>query len=206
MSAPEPTTVRRKRAMLLLLVTVFAAPFILSWYLFHFTQLGRGGAGGSHGQLVVPPRLLPEAVLNDPGTQGESGLLREKWTLLYLVSGSCDQPCLQALLQMRQLRLALGRHAHRLQRALVIYGNFPPDLPADVLKEYPGQLIMAGWAVDGEDPGRHFRLFENDDPLRAGRLYLVDPMGNLMLAWPAGTEPGGIINDLNRLLKYSGAG
>ena len=206
MSVPEPTTARRRRIMLLLLVTVFAAPFILSWYLFHFTQLGRGDAGRSHGQLIIPPRLLPEAALDDPGRQRESGMLRHKWTLLYLVPGPCDPQCLQALLQMRQLRLALGRHGQRMQRALVIYGNFPPDLPASVLKEYPGQMIMAGSALDGDDPGRNFRLFENDDPLRAERLYLVDPMGNLMLGWPAGTDPAGIIADLMRLLKYSGAG
>ncbi len=206
MSTHESSAVRRKRIMLMLLVTAFAAPFVLSWSLFHFTDLARGGSDGSHGQLVVPPRPLPEAVLHDAGTQQVSGLLREKWTLLYLVSESCDQSCLQALIQMRQLRLALGRNAHRLQRVLVIYGTFPPHLPAQMLKEFPGQMLTPGSAVDGHVPGGNFRLFENDDPLRAGRLYLVDPMGNLMLAWPAGTDPGGIIDDLSRLLKYSGAG
>lgn len=201
-----PGTSQRQRIMFLLLVVVFAAPFVVAWYLFNFTQVGHGGAGGSHGQLVIPPRPLPEAELLDPGGSQERAVLRYKWTLLYLVSGPCEQECLAALYRMRQLRLALGRQAHRVQRVLVVYGNFPPDLPAALLQEYPGQLVMAGSAVDGDDPGRSFRLSETDDPLAAGRLYVVDPMGNLMLAYPAGTEPGGIIDDLRRLLKYSGAG
>jgi hypothetical protein len=67
-------------------------------------------------------------------------------------------------------------------------------------------LVIAGSALDGDDAGRSFRLHDGDDPLAAGRLYIVDPMGNLMLAYPAGTDPVGIIADLKRLLRYSGAG
>lgn len=206
MNAESPTKMRRQRLVFLLLVVVFSAPFALSWYLFHFTQVGRGAGAGSHGQLVVPPRPLPDVELHEPGGAPAGTQLRRKWTLLYLLPGPCAESCAGALYQMRQTRLALGRHAQRVQRALVVYGDFPPALPAAVLQEYPGQLVLSGSALDGDDPGRSFRLHDGDDPLAAGRLYVVDPMGNLMLAYPAGTEPGGIIDDLERLLKYSGAG
>ena len=206
MTEPVSGSLRRSRMVFLLLVAMFAAPLALSWYLFNFTQVGRGSGNASHGQLVVPPRPLPGAPLYNITDRQEAGVLRVKWSLLYLLSGPCERACVDALDQMRQLRLAMGRHGDRVQRVLVVYGRFPPDMPAMAPQAYPGQSVMAGSAVDGDDPGRSFRLFDGDAPLRSGRMYLVDPMGNLMLAWPAGTDPGGIIADLRQLLRYSGAG
>lgn len=196
----------RTRMLLLLLVAIFAAPFALSWYLFNFTRVGRDNVSASHGQLLAPPRPLPEATLYDMAGRQEAGVLRSRWSMLFLIRGPCERPCVDALDQLRQLRLALGRHSHRVQRVLVVYGPFPPDLPVTVSANYPGQLIMAGSAVDDAAPGYSFRLFDGDTPLSAGRVYLVDPMGNLMLAWHAGTDAAGIITDLKRLLGYSGAG
>ncbi len=206
MSDPLSGGLRRSRMVLLLLVAIFAAPLAVSWYLFNFTQVGRGAVSASHGQLVTPPRLLPEAPLYDISGRRETGVLRSRWSLLYLLSGPCERACMDALDQLRQLRLAMGRHGDRLQRVLVVYGRFPPDPPALATGAYAGQMVMVGSVVDGDDPGHNFRLFDGDTPLLAGRLYLVDPMGNLMLAWSAGTDPGGIIADLKRLLRYSGAG
>jgi len=196
----------RSRSMLLLLVAIFAAPFALSWYLFNFTGVGRNNASASHGQLLIPPRPLPEAPLYDLAGRREAGVLRTRWSLLYLIPSSCERPCVDALDRLRQLRLALGRHSQRVQRVLVVYGTFPPDLPVTVSGNFPGQLVMAGSAVDGAVPGYSFRLFDGDTPLSAGRVYLVDPMGNLMLAWHPGTDAAAIIADLKRLLRYSGAG
>ena len=51
-----------------------------------------------------------------------------------------------------------------------------------------------------------FRLSDDRDPLLERRLYLVDPLGNLMMSYPADAEPGGIIKDLKRLLRYSRIG
>jgi cytochrome oxidase Cu insertion factor (SCO1/SenC/PrrC family) len=188
-----------------LLVLVFAAPLAGSWYLFNFTQIGRG-ADHSHGQLIVPPRPLAAAALYDAMGVHMDASLRQRWTLLFLVPDDCDRSCLQMLAQMRQLSIALGKDAHRVQRALVVYGRFPPDWPAHVAHDFPGQLMVAGSALDGDEPGRNFRLGIADEPVGAGRLYIVDPMGNLMLAYPRGTDPAGIIRDLKRLLRYSGAG
>ena len=192
--------------MLLLLMALFAAPFAVSWYLFNFTQVGRDSASRSHGQLVVPPRPLFAAPLYDIVGRQEAGVLRSRWSLLYLITGPCDRSCVDALGLLRELRVALGMYSQRLQPVLVVYGRFPPDLPVAAPQNYPGQLIMAGSAVDGDNAGSSFRLFEGDTPLRAGRMYLVDPMGNLILAWSTGTDPAGIIADLKRLLRYSGVG
>ena len=37
-------------------------------------------------------------------------------------------------------------------------------------------------------------------------IYLVDPLGNLMMAFPKHADPSKIKRDLSRLLKWSGTG
>ena len=59
---------------------------------------------------------------------------------------------------------------------------------------------------DAESIAGIFTLEAGDLPLNAGRLYLIDPLGNLMMSYPSGTDPVGIIKDLKRLFKYSGIG
>ena len=49
-------------------------------------------------------------------------------------------------------------------------------------------------------------VLDEQDPMRAGRVYLVDPLGNLMMSYQPEDEPSGMIKDLERLLKYSGLG
>jgi hypothetical protein len=39
----------------------------------------------------------------------------------------------------------------------------------------------------------------------ASHIYLVDPLGNLMMRFPHEPDPSRMIKDLQRLLKYSGA-
>jgi len=40
----------------------------------------------------------------------------------------------------------------------------------------------------------------------ADHIYLIDPLGNLMMRYPRDPEPARIIKDLQRLLKYSRIG
>jgi len=40
----------------------------------------------------------------------------------------------------------------------------------------------------------------------AGRIYLVDPLGNLMMSYPGDAPPKSILTDLERLLKLSHIG
>ena len=37
-------------------------------------------------------------------------------------------------------------------------------------------------------------------------IYLVDPLGNLMMRFPRDPDPSKMLKDLQRLLKYSGIG
>lgn len=196
--------------MVMVLCTVFALPPLLSWYLFNYTDIGRAGAGGGeHGRLIVPPRPLPDWTLIDPAAENDSAVsLRGKWTLLYLLDGACAEGCDQNLYKMRQLRLATGKHAGRVQRAVLVANGDRDALSREQLREYPGQLALypAPEPAVEVDMLSLFALSGADDPFNQDRLYLIDPQGNLMMAYAGTTEPKGIIKDLTRLLKYSRSG
>ncbi len=192
---------------MILLLAAFALPPLLSWVLFNFTDLGRGTGAGAHGTLVAPPRPVPDWSLVNPadGTDTDRRL-HGKWTLVYLLDGKCGETCLGNLYRMRQLRLATGKYAQRVQRAVLVVDNDRSALTQEQLTDYPGQLVVYPEGIDIGSLLSLFRLTPDDLPLAEGRLYLVDPQGNLMMAYPAAAAPGGIIKDLTRLLKYSRIG
>ena len=196
----------RKRAMLILLLAVFALPPLLSWFLFNYTDLGKGSGAGAHGTLVDPPRPVPDWPLVNPADDRDTGSrLHGKWTLVYLLNGKCAETCLENLYKMRQLRLATGKNARRVQRAVLVV-NTDRGALTQQLADYPGQYVLYPESMDADSLLTLFRLTPDDRPYAGDRLYLVDPLGNLMMSYPATTPPGGIIKDLTRLLKYSRIG
>lgn len=192
--------------MLALLFLAFAAPYFGAWFVFNYTNFWRDNGAARHGQLIQPPRPLPDLSLVDADGR-EAARLHGKWTLVYVMQGACDQACADNLYRMRQLRLTVGRDATRVQRLVVVYGADPATLLSPGQKrDYAGQLVLDGVRLHEGQPGAEFRLHAGDQALDAHRLYLVDPLGNLMMAYPPDTAPNGITADLKRLLKYSHIG
>ena len=197
----------KKPVTLLLLFAVFALPPLLSWFLYNYTAIGKTPGTGQHGTLIIPPRPVPDWHLVNPLDEtGAGARLHGKWSLVYLLNEKCLEACRRNLYKMRQLRLATGKYARRLQRIVLVANNDRDALGKEQLSDYPGQLLLFPEAADSDGLKALFRLSPDDRPFGRDRLYLVDPLGNLMMSYAAGTEPDGIIKDLKRLLKYSRIG
>ena len=194
----------RNQAILIILFAVFALPPLLSWYAFNYTDLGKQRSTGGHGTLIAPPRPLPDWDLVDQG--GAPAPLHGKWTLMYPLNGECSEPCLRNLYRMRQLRLATGKYADRVQRAVLVVNRDRNAVTGEQLQDYPGQLLLFPENMDGDALRSLFELSTGDRPFAEERLYLVDPLGNLMMSYAGTADPKGIIKDLTRLLKYSRTG
>jgi cytochrome oxidase Cu insertion factor (SCO1/SenC/PrrC family) len=194
---------RGSRTVIVVLILLFAAPLLAAWLLY-FLGIHRAGAA-SHGELITPPRPLPDVMLIDPmaSPQDADEHLHGKWTLLYVHPGECETDCAGYLYRMRQIRLVLGQNAHRLQRVWITDVN-GRNLRSQ-LEEYRGQLVL-----DLDGPGSRLiealKISPADNPLQSGHLYLIDPLGNLLMRYSPATDPGGIIKDLRRLMKYSRIG
>ncbi|HHO68444.1 MAG TPA: hypothetical protein ENK12_05365 [Gammaproteobacteria bacterium] len=205
-TAENPAAVRRTRLSLLVLFAIFAAPVVVAWLVFYVFPDWRPSGTSNHGQLVTPARPLPEFRLDTLGGDPlERTFLRGKWTFVYLAQGPCDEACVQVLYKIRQVRLSQGKDIDRLQR-LMLWDARGLDAAArgDLQAHFPGQRValVDGGAAPLVDS---FRI-DARPPLQARRIYLVDPMGNLMMSYEADADPRGMMKDLHRLLKYSGLG
>lgn len=194
----------RKQAILIILFAVFALPPLLSWYAFNYTDLGKQRSTGGHGALIAPPRPLPAWDL--VAQEGAATPLHGKWTLVYPLNGKCGEDCLRNLYRMRQLRLAVGKNAGRVQRAVLVVNGDRNAVTVEQWQDYPGQLLLFPENMDGDALRSLFALSAGDRPFAGERLYLIDPLGNLMMSYARTADPKGIIKDLSRLLKYSRTG
>jgi hypothetical protein len=171
------------RAKIALVAAVCAAPFVLGTAAYVFGWVP--GTRGNYGELIKP-RLLSGAPLD---------ALRGKWVLLSFDAAGCDAYCERKLYLMRQVRAAQGKDAGRVERvwALTDNGRAHAELLGAIegthvvpLKEAPA---LRGFPADAAD-----------------RIYVVDPLGNLMMSFPRDPDPSKMLKDLQRLLRLSQIG
>jgi len=206
-SAPAPA-LRRQRRALIGLALLFFAPLALAFLLYYGTGW-RPGGHVNHGQLIEPPRPLPATSLPRVAAEGAAGamtgpdLLTRKWTLLYVGSGACGQRCKTELYDTRQVRIALNRDMDRVQRVFIAQGSC---CDVKFLHEQHPDLITVLATPEADRLLALLRISAGDDPASADRVYLVDPLGNLMMFYAPGARPKGMLEDLKRLLGLSQIG
>ena len=193
---------RRARLGLIGLAALFFVPLALSFYLYYGTSW-RPAGGAQHGELIDPARSLPPVnLVRVDGTPTGPEFLRGVWHLVFIARGDCDTACRDALAKSRQVRLALDKDIDRLGRVF-LYDGQAPDA-AYLATEHP-DLVAAD--LSGEAAATLLAAFPADPtPLGAGYLYIVDPLGNLMMRYPPDATPRAILTDLERLLRLSHIG
>lgn len=185
-----------------ILIGAFFAPLALAFLLYYGLGVRPHGTT-NQGDLIHPPVTLPEVELPGAGNQTfAADALREKWSIVYIGDGACDQRCREALTLMRQTRLALGDDMSRVQRVFLVSGNCCDHGYLDA--EHGGLLLGR---ID--NPAGQTLLETFPDAARAstlGRIYLIDPLGNLMMKYEPDAPRKGLLEDLKKLLKLSHIG
>ena len=186
---------------------LFFAPLGAAFYLYYAPGGWRPVHRVNHGDLIDPARPLPEVSLplaareSDAG-RSKPGLFKGKWTLLYVGAGSCAAECRTDLYNTRQVRLALNREMDRVQRVFIADGDLG-DWPF-IAREHPDLITLQ---ISPEAAPLLALLRIDDTPvLAAQRVYLIDPLGNLMMFFAADSKPKGMLTDLKRLLGLSHVG
>jgi len=204
MPDPEPGRTR-SRLKLLALIAVFVAPLALAWLWWATAE--RWGVTGDHvhnGELVDPPTpVSPKGLRVIAGSRRAGQLLDDRWTLIYADDRDCDEACREQLHYSRQVRIALGADRDRVQRLYLLTARPPEGLPDERLEGHDDLVVAVqedGTLID------NLRDAGGPPPERGRQLYLVDPLGNLMLRFPYGRDPDGLLDDLERLLRLSRVG
>ena len=195
---------RRQRRLLIVLALMFFAPLGLAFYLYYGHGTWHPGGHVNAGDLIQPAQPLPSLSLPlwDSGTTA-ANFLKRKWTFLYVAAGPCAEACRTRLYDTRQVRLALDRDMDRVQRVFIAD---PDCCDARWLHEQHPDLITirAGAAVTpllALLPGR-----DGAAVAAAPRVYLIDPLGNLMMSYAADAKAKGMLEDMKRLLRLSSIG
>jgi cytochrome oxidase Cu insertion factor (SCO1/SenC/PrrC family) len=200
---------RRQRRMLIALALLFFAPLGVSFYLYYAGDW-RPGHHVNRGDLLDPARPLPDLSLPLGGVKPAGAadrtrpdFLKKKWTLLYWGAGACSARCRTDLYNTRQVRTALNRDMDRVQRVFIADGaccdwQF-------LGREHP-DLVTILATPEAAPLKRLLPTFNAITPEAADRIYLIDPLGNLMMSYAPDAKPKGMLEDLKRLLGLSSVG
>jgi hypothetical protein len=181
------------------LAALFLLPLLLAFYTYYGTAWRPAGRV-NHGSLIDPPRPLPRpALAHVPPGEAAGGTFHGKWTLVYVGDGTCDGDCRRALLVMRQTRLSLNNDMTRVERVWLATGRCCPA-PDSAPPEAGLVVLDAGGAAAGA------LLAQFPAAARAHTLFVVDPLGNLMMSYDAESDPRGLLEDLRKLLRLSHIG
>jgi cytochrome oxidase Cu insertion factor (SCO1/SenC/PrrC family) len=205
MNAPDPNAVRRGRRQLLLLAALFFVPLAIAFWMYYGPTGWRPSGDASKGDLIDPARPLAAlALATADGTQTQPDFLRGKWSLVYVGDGLCDDRCRKALYLTRQSRIALNKDMDRVQRVFLVTGRCCDR--GFLAQEHP-DLIVA--RVDDDAAAALLEPFPTYGgvPLAdAGRIFIVDPLGNLLMSYAPTAPDKALLTDMKKLLRLSHIG
>lgn len=182
------------RLKMFIVFAVCATPVVASYFTYYVI---RPEGRRNYGDLIEPQRTMPVLTARTlEGREVPLSVLRDQWLLLSVAGGACDAACEKHLYLQRQLREAMGREKDRVDWVWLIDDDAPvrPELlpalrAATVLRVNRDEL--ARWLA----PAAQHRMAEH--------LYVVDPLGNWMMRFPASLDAGRAKRDLERLLRAS---
>ena len=215
---------RLQGRLLIGLAVLFFAPLGASFYLYYGHGAWRPGGRVNAGDLIDPPRPLPALAL-PLQSSGETApdFLKHKWSLLYVQQGPCAERCRGILYETRQVRLALDRDMDRVQRVFIAdeyccdfrtLREQHPDLlairlspaAAPLLAVLPRHEDAAGNGGGGSSAGGPGGSSSSGTSPDAQRIYVIDPLGNVMMSYAPDARPRGMLEDMKRLLRLSHIG
>ena len=193
-----PQQIRSGRMKLMLLLAVCAAPVIASYLTYYFIKPEKRTNYGT----LLDPRQYPMPKLGSQMLDGKAQELdafKGKWLMLNIDSGACAAVCEKKLYAMRQLRTAQGKERTRIERVWLITDQVALD--TRILREYDGTRLLR---VTPE-------VLQKWLPVETGNslhdhLYIIDPLGNVMMRYPKAADPNKIKRDIGKLLRASGIG
>jgi hypothetical protein len=184
----------KARLALIGIALMFFVPIFLSWYLVFFSDYKDNIRTVNNGELISP--IINLGKIDMKSFSDNKAYSHDRaWILAFLIQDECNELCQEKLYQIRQIRLAIGKDKDKLERLVIANANLDWGT---YKKEYPGQKYIDASMINFDSIVSAFKI---NPELKADSIYLIDPYGNLMMQYKNGTEPTGIIKDIERLIR-----
>jgi cytochrome oxidase Cu insertion factor (SCO1/SenC/PrrC family) len=169
------------------LLAMFILPIAFGTLFFYANPNYFSESTVNYGELIRPVISTDE---NDIEIDGDASL-EGIWTMVY-VSSRCDDACEKAVEDMKTIRTLMNADMRRIQRMIIIGDSSTPTSNDE-------SLIKARATSK--------KLTESLRKYTENAIYLIDPIGNIMLYYePQNIDIRLVIKDLKRLFKYSRIG
>lgn len=185
------------RFNMLLVLLACAAPVVASYITYYWV---RPEARRNFGELIQPTRAIPtiEAVRLD-GNKMMLTDLKGQWLLVSVAGAACDASCQQHLYLQRQILVGLGKERPRTE--WVWFVNDKAEIPNTLLPALEEATVLR---IDPKALAQWLQPEANNK--LEDHLYMVDPMGEWMMRFPAQLNTEGALKakrDMERLLRAS---
>lgn len=188
-SANSPGTPRSVKRRIVLIVLIALAPVVASYAVYYFWTPEKQV---NYGKLYATPApaIAGRRVNGEPFALSD---VRGRWAIVTVAPAACGAACKANLYAGRQARTMQNAERDRVARVWLVTDD--AALPQDVLAEHPDVVVVRA------GPSAVTAL-----PERTRGSYLIDPLGNLVLAWPDDPDIKAVAHDLGRLLRASRIG
>nr|WP_084640672.1 redoxin domain-containing protein [Duganella phyllosphaerae] len=201
----NPKQTARGRWKLLAVIAVCAAPLLASYFMYYVVK-PKGGET-NYGTLLDARQypIPPMASRQLDGSPASLADYRGKWIMLKVGPSDCQQACQDQLFAMRQLRTMQGKAMERVERVWLITDEQP--LETMLMRVNDGTHMLRAPAATVQK-----WLPVEQGERAADYVYLIDPLGNLMMRFPKGAvssdtaKASKVHKDIAKLLKASAIG
>lgn len=192
---------------LIMIIVISLAPVVFALLAYYVPALGlRPDGSNNYGTLIDPQRPLPDSSalsLTDlDGNAVELADLRGNWLLITADDSICPESCVRKLFILRNSHASQGKDVERLSRIWFVLDDGSVD--PQILDAYRGTHMLRA------DPAQLANFLApgagDSDPALKGPMWIIDPLGNLMMAFQPDADPIEVRDDIRKLLRNSRIG
>ncbi|MFT0849742.1 hypothetical protein VRY85_03040 [Achromobacter sp. F4_2707] len=208
---PQAGHGQRRRSMwpLYAIVLMSLAPVVAAFLAYFVPQSGlRPDGHNNYGRILDPQRPMPSTqalpLTTLEGRPFNLESLRGQWVLVSADDAACPESCVRKLFILRNSHASQGKNVERLSRIWFVTDD--GAVPQAVLDAYTGTHMVRA------DPAALASFLTADRSGQQGiealrnHMWIIDPLGNLMMEFPPNADPIEVRDDIIKLLKRSRIG
>ena len=193
---------KKNRRIIIFIFAMSIVPFGIAWYL--SSNMNWMGNGTNNGELITPVVTTErnELIGFDDFSRKNMDELKGHWVLVNVIpNNDCNTVCQQAIHKTKQLRLMMNKDLTRIRRLVLIILEVNADKAQHWWKD-DARLIRTKPVSSLVEKLKKIR----NGNVPEGMLFIMDPLGNLMMQYEPEFDPYKVKSDLRKLLKISQIG